>query len=281
MPDGPAHIPHDQSPALYRPAQAQAVERASRTALRAARAACRAAAPGSTTAHLAATAADLIAAHGARPAFPGYPPEHPDQAPSFPGPACISVNDEALHAPPGDRTLAPGDLVTVDVGVELDGWFADVAETVVVPGRDAPEAAALRLACRRAVAAAVRACAPGVLWSTVARTVRTVAARHDLAVLEGYAGHGIGRRLHESPAAGYAVRPGAASDFHLQPGMIFTIEPVLTRPPARARLQPDGWTLRTEGGAPAAHVERMVWVTETGCRVLGLPRAGSGQGDGL
>ncbi len=218
------------------------------------------------TAELGEIVRRALALHGGRAAFEGYSPA--GSSSPFPGTACVCVNEQALHAPPGSRVLCAGDIVTVDVGVELDGWYGDVAETFVVPGGDGGACPMLR-ACRAVVAAAVRACGPGVRWSAVARAVRSSAARYDLTVLAEYTGHGIGRRLHEPPRAGYAVRPGDADDFLLLPGMVLTIEPVLVSPPGGVLVGQDGWTVRTADGSWACHVERMIHITRTGASILG------------
>ncbi len=227
--------------------------------------------PGVRTAELGEIVRRVIVQHGGRPAFEGYAPT--GSSSPFPGTACICVNEQALHAPPGSRVLCAGDIVTVDVGVELDGWFGDVAETFIVPGGSDANWSLLR-ACRATVAAAVRSCGPGVRWSKVARAVRASAARYDMTTLAEYSGHGIGRRLHEPPRAGYAVRPGDADDFLLLPGMVFTIEPVLVAPPGGVVIGPDGWTVSTADSSPAAHVERMVHITRTGVSILGRPVCG-------
>lgn len=227
---------------------------------------CRA---GVTTASVAELVREAILRAGGRPAFEGYRP--PGAPSAFPGPACISVSEEALHAPPGGRTLRPGDIVTVDVGVELDGWYGDFADSVLLPGAE-PHVAALLAAARSAVAVGTRACRPGVWWSSVARAVRSALAAEGLMALPGYAGHGIGRALHEQPRAAYDARAGDAGDFLLFPGMVLTLEPVVVAPPGLVEVGDDGWTVRTADGSPACHAERMVAVTRAGARILGLGR---------
>ena len=234
--------------------------------------------PGVCTAELGEIVRRAIARCGGRAVFDGYTPAGARSP--FPGPACICVNEQALHTPPGSRVLCAGDIVTVDVGVELDGWHGDVAETFIVPGGSAASCSLLR-ACRATVAAGVRACGPGVRWSKVARAVRTAAARHGLAILGEYAGHGIGRRLHEPPRVGYAVRPGEPGDFLLLPGMVFTIEPVLVAPPGGVVIGPDGWTVSTADGSFACHVERMIHITRTGTSILGQRVCGRREREGL
>ncbi|MFG0244024.1 MAG: type I methionyl aminopeptidase [Phycisphaerales bacterium JB054] len=265
-------------PELRSPRDVRRIEQAARVAWLAAREAVRAARAGMTTAELDGIVRSVISRHGGRPAFEHL--ESDDASAPFRGAACICVNEQALHAPPGERVLAGGDLVTVDVGVVLGGWYGDVAESGIVPGGLSSAAALLRAA-RATVAAGVRACGPGVRWSEVARAVRSAAARHDLTVLTGFTGHGVGRRLHEPPTAGYETRPGGADDFVLLPGMVLTIEPILAGFPGKVQIEPDGWTVSTADGSPACHVERMVHVTRTGRSVLGRASSGRDAREGL
>ena len=259
-----------------------ALDRAAALAWTAVRRGLCSAQPGTTTAAVGELVRRAIVDAGGAPAFEGYIP--PSSATPFPGAACISVNEECVHAPPGPRVLEPGDLVTIDAGVDLDGWFGDVADSVVVPGAEDDRASAhtaLLHASRCALAAGVRACRPGARWHEVARAVRAAAALHDLTPLAGLAGHGVGRALHEPPRAGYQTRPGDAGDFVLLPGMVLTVEPVLVHPPGASRQAPDGLTVRTADGSTACHAERMVAVTRRGPRILGLSGWCSGRVDGL
>lgn len=237
--------------------------------------------PGVSTREVGELVRAAILGGGGRPAFEGYAA---GSAPPFPGPACVSVNEECVHTPPGERVLAPGDLVTIDAGVELDGWYGDVADSAVVPGGDGASAtthAHLVAASRRAVASGVRACRAGARWHEVARAVRASAAGDGLTVAQGFTGHGVGRALHEPPRAGYRTKPGDAGDFVLLPGMVLTIEPVVLAPPGATERGPDAWTVRTADGSPACHAERMAAVTRRGPRILGLSARCSGPADGL
>lgn len=269
---GQASIQPPRFVTIHAPKDIAALDRAAGLAWRAARAGLHALAADLTTEAVAHVVRRVITDGGGRPAFEGYRPAGADRP--YPGVACISVGEEAVHAPPGPRRLRPGDLVTIDVGVELDGWYGDVAESTVLPGGKSGGGAILA-ASRRAVARGVRACGPGVRWSHVARTIRAAAAEADLAVLPGYTGHGVGRALHEPPRADCQTRAGDAGDFLLLPGMVLTIEPILTTPGVRVEHAEDGWTVRTSDGSPACHIERTIAVTRRGPRVLGLPAADS------
>jgi methionyl aminopeptidase len=246
----------------------EGLDRAASLAWLAARAGLEAAQPGRTTAEVGEVVCETVVASGGRPAFDGYLAAGSDTP--FSGAASISVNEEAAHAQPGSRELAPGDVVTIDVGVELDGWCGDIAESAVLPGGK-PGAEILLRACRRAVAAGVRACGPGERWSSVARAIRGVVAAEEFVVLPELSGHGVGRLLHEPPRAGYRIRSGDRDDLVLLPGMVLTIEPILAAAPGRVERKADGWTVRTADGSPACYVERMIAVTRSGSRILGLP----------
>ena len=233
--------------------------------------------PGVSTAQVADIIHAFLVQAGGRAAFVDYTPTDTPAHTPFPAAACISVNEDLIHAPPSDRRLVPGDLVSIDVGVELDGFFGDVAETRIV----APEAekakehesstlhARLRIAARATVAAAIRACRPGVQWSTVARAAREKARAHGCRILPGYCGHGIGKKLHEPPHVIFEIEPGENDDFLLVPGMVLTIEPIVLASKSNAVLAADTWTVRSRDGSPGCHVEHMVAVMRDGVRLLG------------
>ncbi len=222
--------------------------------------------PGETTREVAERTGAFVRERGGRPAFHG----HRDGAgPPFPGRACVCVNEEAANAVPSDRLLREGDLVTLDLGIELDGWFADAATTAVVGGRDAFEAGRLSAAGREILRSAVHAIGPGRAWSEVAAAARDAARRAGVSLVPGLDGHGIGRALHEMPAC--PLVPGSGfRDFVLWAGMVLAIEPVVAdrgEPLDLVGLD-DGWTLVTRTGAPVAGEERTVVVTTAGHRVL-------------
>lgn len=228
--------------------------------------------PGASTADLDASARGMIARAGAEALFLGYRDE---AGPPFPGAICACINDEVVHAPPSARRLAPGDVLTLDLGLRLDGWCADTARTVRIPGEPPdPEADALVSAVERVLETAIAMIAPRVRWSTIALAMESAAAAASCGIVTQYIGHGIGRRLHEPPRAPAFWTGYDGPDFTLQPGMVLAIEPILTRPaPATGFRTPvllaeDGWTVRTADGSLAAHAEDMVVVTETGGTVL-------------
>jgi methionyl aminopeptidase len=244
---------------------------------------------GVSTAEIDAVVRATIAAHGAEPSFLGY--AGANGAPAFPAACCISVNEEAVHGIPGARTLAAGDLVSIDVGARLHGWCADAAVTVVVPG--APNRAELESFVADAwesLHAGIAAMQPGARWSDVAARMQRVAFERGHGVVDGWHGHGVGVAVHEAPQAPSVVTPGLREqrDFTLLPGMVIAVEPILVigaRGQADAQgcascvpaaLRADGWTVAVSGGLVAAHVEHTVAVTRTGPRILTRRNAARG-----
>ncbi len=233
----------------------------------------RACQPGVCTQDVADRIAQAIAQLGVRAAFKQYQPS--SAAVPFSDVACVSVNEALIHGLPNDTKLHPGDLVSIDVGVEIDGFYGDLAETIVVPGeggRDDAQRAEhvmLRKAARATVAACIKAMNPGVRWSIPAAVARATAEQFGARILPGYCGHGIGRTLHEPPRVVFETLTGQPEDFVLLPGMVLTIEPIVVRTPSSVVVGADHWTVRTRDGASGCHVERMVAITRSGVRMLG------------
>ena len=223
------------------------------------------AAPGVTPQELDALAAGMIADAGAVSSFLGY---HPRFAPSpYPAVTCISVNDAIVHGVPAPDPLEPGDLLSVDFAVHLDGWCADSAFSVVVG--DDPESADLALidATERSLAAGIRAARPGAKLGDVSHAIGTVARAAGFGMLENHGGHGVGRSMHEDPHVANEGRAGRG--LKLRTGLVLAIEPMLIAGGADAyRQDPDGWTLRTADGSRAAHAEHTIAVTKDGPRIL-------------
>lgn len=262
---------------LKSPGEIAAMRRAGEAAWSLIESALARARPGDTTAEVAARLASDIAAIGAEPILQG---RSAGAGPPFPACCCICVNEEALHGIPGPRILRDGDVISVDLALRLDGWCADAASAAIV-GRAQPGLSARLAAARAVVDAGIATMTPGARWSAVARAAEEAAASAGLRLAAGYAGHGIGRDLHEPPAAPLwhpwtgpeAVR---VQDFALRPGMVLTIEPVLilggrsgsgSDRPELVELD-DGFTVVTGDRAPACHEERTVAVTREGPVVL-------------
>lgn len=206
---------------------------------------------GVTTGELDRLAADFLKEHQARPA--------PALVYGFPGTVLISINDEVVHGIPGPRKIAAGDLVSLDVTIELDGYVADAARSVVV----APAAAQARklVACARAAFdAAVPVARAGVKVSEIGRAVEREVKRRGFAVVVGLCGHGVGRTIHEPPSVPNQWDPRQQDV--LTPGLVITIEPMVTTGSGRHVEDRDGWTIRTRDGALAAHYEDTLVITE-------------------
>ena len=206
--------------------------------------------PGVTTGELDRIAASLLDAHGARSA--------PALEYGFPGAVLISVNDEIVHGVPGDRRIAAGDLVSLDVTVEKDGYVADAARSVVVgPGS---ELAHRLVSCaEEAFHAALDVATAGGRVNRIGHAVEQVVRRSGFAVLRGLTGHGVGRKIHESPCVPNQWMPHQRDV--LTDGLVLTIEPMISAGSSRPVEAADGWTLRTDDGSLAAHYEHTLVIT--------------------
>ena len=206
-------------------------------------------APGVTTAELDELAAERMRAAGAYSA--------PIVTYDFPGAICISVGDEVVHGIPGPRRLVPGDLVKLDVSLELDGYFADTATTVAVEAAT-PADERLVAATRAALQRGMRAAVAGATVRDVGATVEKIAEARGFSVLRDLVGHGIGRSLHEPPTVPNFADPRLNDRLH--EGLVLTVEPMLAG--TRAILSTgDGWTVITADGSHAAHEEHTIVVT--------------------
>ena len=268
----------------------EAIQAAAIVARAAVDAALRCAVIGATPASLASIASGIIAAERAESLVQNLTIEsrvvghagHAGHA-AFPASCCIAVNDRLIHAVPSDEPLCDGDVVTVDVAVRLGGWCADVADCVVI-GRGTSRSHAMVSGCHEMLEVALATMAPGVRWSQVAKKMQHVAEARSLGLVTGYAGHGIGRALHEAPIAPCGIEAGfiERGDFTLLPDMVLSVEPtVVSRPDGirsvdadgfaigcRLVACSDGWTMRTESGAAGCSVERTVVITRSGCEIL-------------
>jgi methionyl aminopeptidase len=223
----------------------------------------RAAVPGVSTADLDRLALARTRDRGGEPAFLGY---H-----GFPASLCVSVNDEVVHGIPSpSRVLAEGDLVGLDFGAVLDGWFGDAAVTVPVV-RASPEAARLVEAGREALARAIAAARPGATIGDIGEAVERCVAAQGYSVVRDFVGHGIGRRLHELPQVPNFGRAGTGT--RLVPGMVLAIEPMINAGSPDVEQLDDGWTAVTADGSLSVHFEHTVAITENGPEILTLPGA--------
>lgn len=228
--------------------------------------------PGVRTGDLDALALELITRAGADSLFMGY--QGPASTP-FPAHVCISINEELVHGIPGDRLIRPADVVKIDVGIRFRGWCADCARTILVPPIT-PDAARLHAATRASLDRAIALAAPGVAWSSIVKEIAAIAHAHHISLVEPYAGHGVGRALHEPPRAPLlAPGPGGElpqlppeQDFILRPGMCIAIEPIGVLGANQTLGLDDGWTVVAADRSLGSHEERTVAIVPGGCRIL-------------
>ena len=238
-------------------AEIEVMREAGRITARALDAVSSAVRPGATTADLDAIAEDVIVKAGARPAFKGY---H-----GFPATLCTSVNDQVVHGIPGGRVLKEGEIVSVDCGAIVDGYYGDSARTFPV-GHVSAEANRLMDVTKRSLEAGIARCRPGMRLYDVSAAVQEVAEAAGFSVVREYVGHGIGRSMHEDPQVPNYGKAGTGPT--LRTGMVLAIEPMINAGAADVRSLDDGWTVVTLDGAMSAHFEHTVAVTEDGPLVL-------------
>lgn len=211
--------------------------------------------PGLATIRLDEVAEEVIRSAGGRPAFKGY--RAGGGTPPFPGSLCISVNDVVVHGFPSEYELQEGDVVTVDCGVELDGYFGDFAYTYPV-GEVTEAARALLDVTKASLYEGIAQAVTGNRVGDIGYAVQTYCESRGYGVVTDLVGHGIGRRLHEPPNVPNVGRQGTGKK--LVAGMTICIEPMINGGTGDVTMDNDGWTVRTADGAPSAHFEHMVLV---------------------
>jgi methionyl aminopeptidase len=215
-------------------------------------------APGVTTADLDALAEKRIARAGATPAFKGY---H-----GYPATICASINEEVIHGiPSGRRVLNEGDVISIDVGASLDGYFGDSAITVAV-GHVSEEAATLLRVTDEALYKAIECVRPGGRISDIGHAVQQHVEAYGFSVVREFVGHGIGQRMHEEPQVPNYGEPGRGP--RLAEGMVIAIEPMVNAGRPGVKVLADGWTAVTRDGGLSAHFEHTVAVTADGPWIL-------------
>ena len=215
--------------------------------------------PGVTTKELDETAEEYIRSQGGVPTFKGY---H-----GFPASICTSPNSMVVHGIPGSYTLKDGDLLSVDVGVTLDGFVADSAYTFAVGDIDA-EAQRLLEGCQAALDAGIEEARAGNRVGDISAAVQRTTEAAGFSVVRSLVGHGIGRSMHEEPQIPNFGTPGRGPA--LAPGMTLAIEPMINAGGPEIVVAPDRWSISTEDGSLSAHFEHTVAVTEEGPRTLTL-----------
>jgi len=214
--------------------------------------------PGMTTLDVDEDVEAYIHREGAAPAFKGYR--------GFPATACISINEEVVHGiPSARRRIREGDIVGLDLGCIVEGYYADCAFTLPI-GTVPARVQQLLDVTRESLDLGIQECRPGRRLSDVSHAVQTHVEANGFAVVRAFVGHGIGRALHEEPQIPNFGDPGRGPQ--LKPGMVLAIEPMVTMGSWEVRILEDGWTAVTQDGSLAAHFEHTVAVTDDGPEVL-------------
>ena len=241
------------------PAELETMREAGRITAMALRVVGDAVRPGVTSAELDALAEAAIRDAGAAPAFKGYN--------GFPATLCTSVDSQVVHGIPGVRVLREGEIVSVDCGAIVDGYYGDSAMTFPV-GTPSDEARRLMDATQRSLEAGIARCIPGMRLHDISAAVQGVAESAGFSVVREYVGHGIGRAMHEDPQVPNYGQAGTGPT--LKVGMVLAIEPMINAGRADVRSLDDGWTVVTVDGGLSAHFEHTVAITEDGPRILTL-----------
>jgi methionyl aminopeptidase len=213
--------------------------------------------PGVTTAELDRIGDEYITSRGGIPTSKGYR--------GFPAALCISPNDMIVHGIPGPYRLEEGDLISVDVGVTLDGFVADAAYTFPV-GEVSEDAERLLEACQAALAAGIEQAQVGNRVGDISAAVQQATEEKGFSVVRSLVGHGVGRSYHEDPQVPNFGPPGRGPQ--LGEGMTLAIEPMITAGGPDVYVHDDGWSISTVDGSLAAHFEHTVAVTSAGPRIL-------------
>jgi methionyl aminopeptidase len=225
--------------------------------------------PGTMTKEIDHSVEEFILSKGAKPLFKGVPGKIP-----FPAASCISINEEIVHGIPSTRKLKNGDIVSIDIGVEMSGWCADAAVTWPV-GNVSQEKLRLIHKAEDLLRYAIAGLSKKTRWSHIARKMQSKAESANFSVVKNLVGHGIGKSLWEHPQIpNYFNRN--AEDFKFPIGAVFAIEPMITSGCSENRLLHDYWTIVTKDGSPSAHFEHTVAITTKGPEVLTCGPNGEG-----
>jgi len=215
--------------------------------------------PGASTQDLENAAVEKIGELGAKPAFKGYR--------GYPCVLCTSVNEEVVHGiPSSERVLRDGDIVSIDTGVIIDGYYGDSAITVAVGEKVAPRTKRLLEVTQASLERGIEAIKPGATLGDVGAAVQEVVEAEGFSIVRDFVGHGIGTRLHEDPQVPNYGRRGQGQK--LREGMVIAIEPMVNAGKPDVQVLSDGWTAVTQDGSLSAHFEHTVAVTAEGAVIL-------------
>jgi len=215
---------------------------------------------GATTADLDRFAEETTRQEGGAPAFKGYK--------GYPASLCVSINDEVVHGIPGPRKLVRGDIVSMDFGIYLDGYFGDAAVTVGVDGVS-ETARTLMEVTEQALHKGIEQARPGNRLYDISHAIESWVTSFGFSAVRDFVGHGIGRNLHEEPQVPNYGPAGQGP--RLQPGMVLAIEPMVNAGTWKVKVLDDGWTVVTADRSLSAHFEHTVAILSDGPEILSVP----------
>ncbi len=213
--------------------------------------------PGITTKELDKIAYNFISSHNARPSFLNYE--------GYPASICVSINDEVVHGIPGKRKIHNGDVVSIDIGVEIHGYHSDAARTYII-GDVAPEVRDLVDNTEKALYVGLSKIHEGAKIGDIGAAIEEFAHSHGLSVVEELVGHGVGTNIHEDPDVPNFGKAGTGVT--LKAGMVIAVEPMLNLGERYVYMHDDDWTISTDDELPSAHFEHTVVVTKDGYKIL-------------
>ncbi len=217
--------------------------------------------PGIKTIQLDQAAEKFIRKHGGIPSFKGYGPKGDE----FPASICVSINDEIVHGIPGDRVLKEGDIISIDIGTNLNGYFGDMAATFGV-GKIDSEAKKLIQTTKECLLAGIKKAIGGNYIGDISYAIQSVAEINNFSVVKEYVGHGVGLMVHEDPQIPNYGKP--RTGLKLEKGMVIAIEPMLNQGDYRTVSGSDRWTVKTFDGSLSAHFEHTIAIYEGGNEIL-------------
>ena len=212
---------------------------------------------GVTTKDLDNIAYNFIISHNAKPSFLNYE--------GYPASICVSINDEVVHGIPGERKIKSGDIVSIDVGVQMHGYHSDAARTYII-GEVNPEVQDLVINTEKALYEGLSKIKEGATIGDIGASIQNFAHQHNLSVIEELVGHGVGTNIHEDPDVPNYGKAGTG--LTLKEGMVIAVEPMLNLGEKDIYLHDDDWTISTDDGLPSAHFEHTVVVTKNGYKIL-------------
>ncbi len=219
--------------------------------------------PGLKTIEIDKIAESFILKNGGKPSFKGYG----DEGNEFPSSVCISINDEIVHGIPGKRVLQEGDIVSIDIGTYLNGYYGDSAVTVGV-GKISKVAEKLIKITKKCLFEGIKKAISGNSIGDIGNAVQTVAEENNFSVVREFVGHGVGLKVHEDPQIPNYGKP--KTGLKLEQGMVIAIEPMVNQGDYRTTSSDDGWTVKTADGSLSAHFEHTIAIYEKGNEILTL-----------